>query len=44
MLTEHMQDAAIWSYVKSKTSQGGASLAGRVLLERNEENECARVP
>lgn len=37
-----MQDPPIWSYVKSRTQHGGVSLEGRVVLERNEENECIR--
>ncbi|GAA6047128.1 hypothetical protein JCM3770_006913 [Rhodotorula araucariae] len=41
MLEEQMQEAAIWSYSKSKGSYGGVPLEGRVLLERNEENERA---
>ncbi|GAA5908790.1 hypothetical protein JCM8208_006787 [Rhodotorula glutinis] len=39
MLQDGMQDAAVWSYVKSRTLHGGVSLEGRVVLERNEENE-----
>ncbi|BGP44739.1 hypothetical protein JCM10450v2_000553 [Rhodotorula kratochvilovae] len=39
MLEEQMQEAAIWSYSKSKASHGGVPLEGRVLLERNEEND-----
>ncbi|GAA5834494.1 hypothetical protein JCM9279_004332 [Rhodotorula babjevae] len=38
-LEDGMQDAAIWSYVKSRTLHGGVSLEGRVVLERNEEND-----
>lgn len=38
-LDDEMQEASIWCYVKHKGMYSEVSLKGRILLERDNENE-----